>query len=71
MFLYIPGADIDGLGEFEIEGKVGDNLPSEAEVRPAAQTIDGGDGESVEHVVLIGIEAVCPLAGVEPLGSEL
>ena len=71
MFLYIPGADIDGFGEFEIEGKAGDNLPSEAEVRPAAQTVDGGDGESVEHVVLIGIEAVYPLAGIEPLGSEL
>ena len=71
MFLHIPGTDVDGLGEFAVEGEPGDDLPPEAEVRPAAQPVGGGDGESIEHVVLVGIDAVCPLAGVEPLDSEL
>lgn len=61
---------IDGLGGFEIEREGRDNLPSEAEVRTSAKTIRGGDGEGVQDVVLVEIDAVVPLARVKALQPQ-
>ena len=66
----IPVAGIDRFADAQIEGNRPDNLPSQAEVRASAKAVSGRDGEGIEHVVLVGINAVVPFAAVEPLEPE-
>ena len=65
-----PFAGIDGFRETEIERELRNDLPSEADICSAAQAIDGRDGEGVEHIVFVEINAVRPLAGIEALQAE-
>ena len=61
---------VDGFGGTEIEGELRNDLPTEAGVETATKTIDGGDGVGVENIVLVAIDAVGPIAGIEELGPE-
>ena len=45
-------------------------MPFEAEICPAAQTIDRRDRKSIKDIVLVAIDAVRPFAGVEALEAE-
>ena len=70
VFAGIPRLGIDGFADAQVERHLRNNLPSETEVRSTAQTIGRRDGEGIEHVVLIGIDAVVPFAAVKPLEPE-
>ena len=61
---------INGFGKTEIECNLWDDLPPEVEIAPCAQPIDGRDRVGVEHVMLVGINAVGPLAGIEELQAS-
>ena len=61
---------IDGFGGSEIERELRDDLPAEAEIGTSAEAINSRNGERIEHVVLIDINAVVPIASVEELNSE-
>ena len=60
----------DGFRCAEIEGELGNDLPAQADVRTAAKAIDGGDGEGIEDVVLVAIDAVVPITSVEALQTK-
>ena len=46
------------------------DLPTKTEVRAAPETIDGRNGVGIEHIVLVGIDAVRPFAGIEALEAK-
>ena len=46
------------------------DLPTKTEVRAATETIDGRNGVGIEDIVLVGIDAVRPFAGIEALEAE-
>ena len=66
----IPIASIDGFGGTEIEGQLRNDLPTETEVRAATKTVRGGDGVGIEHIVLVEVDAVGPIAGIKELKSQ-
>ena len=70
VFLYVPITSIDSLGGAEIERQLRDNLPTQAKECPAAQTIDRRNRVGIEHIVLITINTVVPLPGIEPLEAN-
>ena len=49
---------------------MGNDLPAQADVRTAAKAIDGWDGEGIEDVVLVAIDAVVPITSVEALQTK-
>ena len=61
---------IKGLADTKIDCQLWNNLPAEAEISAAAETIDGRDRIGIEDVVLIAIDAVVPVPGVEELEAE-
>ena len=61
---------IDGLGDAEVKRELGNDLPSEAQVSATAQTVGRRDRKGVQYIVLVGIDAVRPLARVEALEPE-
>ena len=65
-----PFAGIDGFGDAEIECELRNDLPAETDICSAAQAIDGRDRESIEHIVFVEVNAVCPFAGIEALQAE-
>ena len=65
-----PFSCIDGFRGTEIEGELGNDLPFETKVRAATETIDGRNGVGIEHIVLVGIDAVRPFAGIEALEAK-
>ena len=70
VFLYVPITSIDGFGGTEIERQLREDLPAKAEESAAAETIHSGDGISIEYIVLITINTVVPLPGIEELEAE-
>ena len=64
-----PTLLIDCFAEAAIERNVRMSLPFEAEIRPTAQTITGRNRERIEHIVLVEVNAVVPVAGIEELRS--
>lgn len=70
MFGDVPITGIDGFGGTEIESELGDDLPTEAEIGAAAEAIRSRNGISIKDIVLIGIDAVRPFAGVKPLEPQ-
>lgn len=70
VFGYIPIAGVNRFRETEIKRQLLDDLPFEADISPAAKTIDGGNGESVEDIMLIAVDAVVPFSGIEAFKSE-
>lgn len=46
------------------------DLPTKTEVRAATETINGRNGVGIEHIVLVGIDAVRPFAGIEALEAK-
>ena len=65
-----PGAFVEGFAEAEVKGKLLDDLPTKADISSAAETVCCRNGEGVQHIVLIEIDAIVPIAGVEELCSE-
>lgn len=65
-----PFTCIDGFRGTEIEGQLRNDLPTKTEVRAATETIDGRNGVGIEHIVLVGIDAVRPFAGIEALEAK-
>ena len=61
---------IDGFGGTEIERQLREDLPAKAEESAAAETIDRRDRIGIEDVVLVAIDAVVPVLGVEELEAE-
>ena len=61
---------IDGFGGSEIERELRDDLTAEAEIGTSAEAINGRNGERIEHVVLVEIDAVCPVLCVKELCSQ-
>ena len=47
-----------------------EDLPAKAEESAAAETIDRRDRIGVEDVVLVAIDAVVPVLGIEELEAE-
>ena len=58
---------IDGFGGSEIERELRDDLPAEAEIGTSAEAINSRNGERIEYIVLIAVDAVGPLAGIKSL----
>ena len=46
------------------------DLPTKTEVRAATETIDGRNGVSIEHIVLVDVDAIFPFAGVKGLKTK-
>ena len=67
----IPVAGIEGFRGTEIERKLGDDLPAEAEIGASAKAIGGGDRVGVKDIVLVGVDAVGPVASIECLKTKL
>ena len=65
-----PLLGIDGFRDAEVERELRNDLPSETDICSAAQAIDGRDGEGVEYIVFVEINAVRPFAGIEALQAE-
>ena len=61
---------IDGFGGTEIKGQLRNDLPSETEVRAATETIDGRDGVGVKDIVLVEVDAICPVASIKELKPQ-
>lgn len=70
MMLGSPLGTINRFANPQIECQLIDDLPFETQVRPTAQTIGRRNGERVEHIVLVQIDAIGPFPGIEPLKSE-
>lgn len=66
-----PFGGIDRLGDAEIERQLRDDLPPQAEVRAASETVNGRDGIGTEHIVLVAVNAVVPLASIEALEPKM
>ena len=66
-----PFAGIDGFREAEIECELRNDLPAETDICSSTQAIDGRDRESIEHIVLIMIDAAHPLLYIKALQAEL
>ena len=49
---------------------MGDDLPLKTEVGAATEAIGGRDGESIEDIVLVEVDAVGPVLSVEELKSQ-
>ena len=64
-----PTLLIDRFAEAAIECDVRMSLPFEAEIRPAPQTVTGRNRERIEHIVLVEVDPVVPVAGIEELRS--
>ena len=65
-----PSLGIDGFAEAEVECELGDDLPAETNVCASAKTVHRGNGEGIQHIVLVGVNAVVPLTGIEALEAE-
>ena len=65
-----PTFCIDSFGGSEIERELRDDLPAEAEIGTSAEAINSRNGERIEHVVLIAVDAVGPLAGIKSLKTK-
>ena len=65
-----PTLFIDRFAEAAIERDVRMSLPFEANIRPATQTVTGRNRERIEHIVLVEVNAVVPVAGIEELCSQ-
>ena len=65
-----PFLCIEGFGEAEIEGQLGDGLPAKDEVRAGTETVGGGNGEGIKDVVLVEVNAIRPFASVKGLKAE-
>ena len=61
---------IDGFGGTKIERQLGEDLPAETEVETTTETVGGGDGIGVEHIVLVEVDTVGPFAGIEGLRTN-
>ena len=70
MLVEIPITGVEGFGEAEIECQLWNNLPSKAKISTASETINGRNSIGIEHIVLIGINAVVPVACIEELQAE-
>ena len=46
------------------------DLPTLSDDPAATETIDGRNGVGIEHIVLVGIDAVRPFAGIEALEAK-
>lgn len=62
---------INGFGEAEIEGELRDDLPAQAEICATAETIRSRNGKGVQHVVLVDINAVRPIASIKSLKTDV
>ena len=47
-----------------------DDLPTETDISAAAKTVHRRNREGIKDVVLVGIDAVIPFAGIKALESE-
>ena len=70
VLVYIPFPVINSLANAQIQSELFDDLPSETEIGPTAQTVGGRNGKGIEHIVLIEIDPVVPFAGIEGLKAE-
>ena len=70
MLVEIPIAGVEGFGETEIECQLGNNLPAKADVSTTSEAINGWDRVGVKNIVLVSINAVIPIAGIEELEAE-
>ena len=70
MLVEIPITGVERLGEAEIECQFGNDLPTQAKVRATTKAINGRDGIGIENIVLVGINAVVPIACIEELHAE-
>lgn len=66
-----PFSCIDGFRGTEIEGQLRNDLPTKTEVRAATETIDSRNGVGIEHIVLVEVDAIRPITGVEGLKTKL
>ena len=71
VFFYIPIAGIDGFGSTEIKRELRNNLPFKTEISSAAKTIHRRNGKSIEHIVLVAVNTVVPITGIEGLQAEV
>ena len=67
MFVEVPIVGIEGFGEAEIECQLGNDLPTKTKVSAATEAINGRDGIGIENIMLVRINAVVPIAGIEEL----
>ena len=70
MLVEIPISGVEGFGEAEIECQLGNDLPAKANVSATSETINGRNRIGIEYIVLIGINAVVPIARIEELQAE-
>ena len=71
MFGCVPCGVVEGLAEPEIEGQLRDYPPSERKVGSASKTVDRRNGVGVEDIVLVGVNTIVPLTGIEELQTEM
>ena len=65
-----PFSCIDGFRGTEIEGQFRNDLPTKTEVRAATETIDSRNGVGIEHIVLVDVDAVCPVLSIKELKPQ-
>ena len=65
------GFGVECFADTEIECQLRDDLPPQSQVSPSAHAIDCRHGESIEYVVLVAIDAIGPLASIEPLETAV
>ena len=70
MLVEIPIAGVECLGETEIECQLGNDLPAKAKISAASKAINGRNRIGIKNIVLIGINAVVPIARIEELQAE-
>ena len=70
IFLDVPSSVIDRFGHTQIECQLLNYLPFEAQIGAATKAVSRRYGKGIEHVVLIDINAVVPIASVKELNSE-
>ena len=58
---------IKGLADTKIDCQLWNNLPAEAEISAAAETIDSRHRKSIKHILLVHIDTVRPIARIEEL----
>ena len=63
--------EIVGEAGFAVEGEDGERTPAEVEVGAKPPVVVGGEGEAVENIVLVGVEAGVVAGGVEVGKAEL
>ena len=61
---------VNRLANTQIERELTDDLPLEKDIRSAAKAIRRRNGKSIQHIVLVKIDAVLPVTGIEGLDSE-